>query len=463
MKSSLSAENRLELIHVSLMRDPTFALYAGLFMVGSTTVIDADITARTNGRDCQYGRKFIASLSDKELAFLVMHENSHKAYRHLTVWRGLYEEDHELANASADHVINLQLVELDPRERMIAFPLDPQTGARMGCYDKRFTGLDTHQVFDILKEEKRKDKGDEPEEDEPPPGDEPEGDGPPCDKPPGDKPKRDKPEGDKPAGDGPPGDKPAGDGPPGGKKQSDKPVGKLPPRMDEHDWEGAKDMGEEKQKAHEREVDQALRQGSIYAGKVGGTISRAIGELLLPQVNWREVLRRFARTSIKDRDSVSWRRAHRNYLWQDIILPSVLGKRVKSIIIAMDTSGSVQGTLLDAFMSEMEKVLIDCKPDRVDIIYWDAVIQSHEIYISVTAGIMHKTSPKGGGGTDPNVVVDYIREKSLTPDCLVVLTDGYMSSDKLKWAGFKPPTLWCVIGNETYEPPIGQKVNITKD
>ena len=80
MKHKLKAEQRIELVHVSLMRSPEFALFAGLFMVGKTSVVDIPITARTNGRDAQYGRGFVDSLSDKELAFLVMHENMHKAY-----------------------------------------------------------------------------------------------------------------------------------------------------------------------------------------------------------------------------------------------------------------------------------------------------------------------------------------------------------------------------------------------
>jgi hypothetical protein len=50
-RSKLPAEKRIELVHVSLMREKSFAFFAGLFMVGSTTVTDQKITAGTNGRD----------------------------------------------------------------------------------------------------------------------------------------------------------------------------------------------------------------------------------------------------------------------------------------------------------------------------------------------------------------------------------------------------------------------------
>ena len=219
-------------------------------------------------------------------------------------------------------------------------------------------------------------------------------------------------------------------------------------------------MTKEEQEQRGRDIDQALRQGGIYAGKVGGNMPREIGELLKPKVNWREVLRRFVRTSLKDRDSVSWRRAHKNYLWQDIILPSIMGKRVKHLVIAMDTSGSIQGPILTEFLSEMNGIVRDTGADRVDVVYWDTEVAGHEIHKGSNKDIVHRTNPKGGGGTDPDCVVDFMTGQDFKPDALIMLTDGYMHTNKPKWAAIKTPTLWCVIGNEKYEVPNGQKLNI---
>lgn len=219
-------------------------------------------------------------------------------------------------------------------------------------------------------------------------------------------------------------------------------------------------MTKEEQEQLGRDIDQALRQGGIYAGKVGGNMPREIGELLKPKVNWREVLRRFVRTSLKDRDSVSWRRAHKNYLWQDVILPSIMGKRVKHLVIAMDTSGSIQGPILTEFLSEMNGIVRDTGADRVDVLYWDTEVAGHETHKGSNKDIVHKTSPKGGGGTDPDCVVDFMLEKEFKPDALIMLTDGYMHTNKPKWAAIKAPTLWCVIGNDNYEVPNGQKLNL---
>lgn len=415
IKSKLPAEKRIELVHVSLMREKSFAFFAGLFMVGSTTVTDQKITAGTNGRDAVYGREFVDSLTDKELAFLVMHENMHKCYRHMTIWKALDDIDRNITNAACDFVINIQLYDMDPEEKFIAFPRSKATGEREGLFDEQYRGMDTKQVFDILIKKKKK------------------------------------------GGCG--GHKVKGDGTNGQPvdmfDDEDGDVG-----FDNHDWDGAKQLSEEEKKQLDREVEQAIRQGGIYAGKFGGKTPREIGELLNPKVDWKEVLRRFARSNIKDRDSISWRKAHRNFLWQDIILPSILGKRVKNLLLAMDTSGSVEGQLLTDFLSEMNGLVKSVGIDRLDIVYWDAEIQAHEIFTGGVKDIVHRTNPKGGGGTDPDVVVDLIAEKQLKPDAIIMLSDGYMHTNKQKWAVITKPTLWCIIGNNNYEVPNGQKLVI---
>ena len=416
VRSKLAAEKRIELVHVSLMREKTFAFFAGLFMVGSTTVTDQKITAGTNGRDAVYGREFVDSLTDKELAFLVMHENMHKCYRHMTIWKALDDIDRNITNAACDFVINIQLYDMDPEEKFIAFPRSKATGEREGLFDEQYRGMDTKQVFDILLKKKKE------------------------------------------GGQG-------GRKTKGGDGTNRQPVDMFDDEdgdvgFDNHDWDGAKELSEEEKKQLDREVEQAIRQGGIYAGKFGGNTPREIGELLNPKVDWKEVLQRFARSNIKDRDSISWRKAHRNFLWQDIILPSIIGKRVKSLLLAMDTSGSVAGPLLTDFLSEMNGLVKSVGIDRLDIVYWDAEVQAHEIFTGSAKDIVHRTNPKGGGGTNPDVVVDLIAEKQLKPDAIIMLSDGYMHTNKPKWAAITAPTLWCIIGNDNYEVPNGQKLVI---
>ena len=418
MKSKLTAEQRIELVHVSLMRSPMFALFAGLFMVGETSIVDAPITARTNGRDAYYGREFVNGLTDKELAFLVMHENMHKCYRHLTTWKGLYDIDPDCANQACDYVINVQLIDLDSNEILIAIPRDRATGEIIGLLDFAYRGMDTKQVFDIIR---KKRKG---------------------------------------GGGGGKGGEEGEDGGNGTDRQDGDDSGGQR-GFDDHDWQGAVEgMSEQEKQQLANDIDQALRQGGIYAGKVGGKMSREVAGMLAPKVNWREVLRRFIKTSLKDRDSPSWRKAHKNYLWQDVILPSILGKRIRHLAVGIDTSGSIQGPILTAFLSELNKIIKDVNPERVDVMYWDTEVAGHETYTGTKADIVARTNPRGGGGTDPDCVPVFMKEKDIAPDALVILSDGYMNSDQAQWAGGKYPVLWCIIGNDGWTPPRGQLVNV---
>ena len=149
----LTAEQRIERAHVRLMQSPDFCLFSGVFMIGKVSVSDTCKTAKTNGRDVVYGRAFVDMLNDKQLAFLVVHEAMHKAYRHLTVWSHL--KDKRVANHAMDYVINLQIKDADPYEKEVAMPRNPQTGDLLGLLDEKYRGMDTKQVYDLLMQEQQ--------------------------------------------------------------------------------------------------------------------------------------------------------------------------------------------------------------------------------------------------------------------------------------------------------------------
>ena len=156
--SKLTAEQRIERCHVQLMKHKNFALFSGLFMIGKVSVDDETPTACTNGMDVRYGREFVNRLNDKQLAFLILHENMHKAYRHLVVWEKLYKRNAVLANIACDYVINLQIRDYDPQQYDTEMPTDEE-GKPMGCLDEKYRGMDSQEVFLKLIEEKGEDYG----------------------------------------------------------------------------------------------------------------------------------------------------------------------------------------------------------------------------------------------------------------------------------------------------------------
>ena len=408
-------ERRVQKAKISLMRNTKFALLSGVLMVGTTRVDEATPTAKTNGRDEVYGRGFVAKLRDAELAFLIAHEASHKMYRHLTTWKKLHDENHKLANQACDYVINLMLKDLDPNGSIIAMPMyrdGPNIGKPIGLVDEKYRGMNTKQVFDLLKQE-QKDKGEGGE-----PGDEGGEGGEPCD---------------------------GGDG-----------------GLDEHDWGGAKEMSDTEKADLERDIDQAIRQGLMAQKRAGGGtggVNRELAELMEPKVNWREVLREFVKATCRAKDSSSWRRPNRRYLSAGMYMPSMIGEKVGHIVIAVDTSGSVGGPELAEFLSEVKGVAEEVNPDVIDLIYWDGEVAGHEVYKdNDVANIIDSTKPRGGGGTSPSCISRYLKKEAIEPECIIVLTDGYVGGD---WGSdWTAPILWAITGGGDMVAEHGKTIHI---
>jgi predicted metal-dependent peptidase len=398
------------------MQNPDFCLFSGVFMVGKVTVSEKCKSARTNGRDVEYGRAFVDSLTDKQLAFLVVHEAMHKAYRHLSVWKHL--ADRQVANWAMDYVINLQIKDTDMGENEVAMPRDAQTGKVIGLIDEKYRGMDTKQVYDLLLEEKEEGGGGDDGDD-----------------------------------DGQGGDEIGRSG--GGGGQPDK----ASDCLDEHDWQEAREMTQEEVEELEREIDSALREGSMLAGKMKGKVPRGIEEILHPKVDWKEALREFIKTATRGGDQSTWRRPNRRYLASGIIMPSAETHRAECIAIGIDASGSI-GPVMGRFLGEMKAICDEVSPEKVELMYWDSHVAGHETYSGgELQNIENLTQPKGCGGTEPACVPAYMQKMHISPQCTVMLTDGYFYGGGCgDWSSSNAPVLWCVVGNKNFVPTVGQSV-----
>ena len=393
MLNQLTEEQRLTKAVVSIMGNPKYTALAGVLMIGDRNVVDDPSvpTACTNGRDEMYGREFVKQLNDAELRFLVLHEVYHKLFRHLTTWRHLYNQDAHLANVACDHVINIKIVD-DNKDHFASM-----TGAlESGCYDRKYVGMDTAQVYNLL----RKDQ---------------EGDG----------------------------------------EQGSEP---LPEGFDKHDWDGASEMDAEEIRELAREIDEAVRQGALVAGKMGSGGDLGLEELLQPQVNWREALREFIQTTCAGSDYSTYSKPNRRYLSSGIYMPSGISEQVGELVLAIDTSGSIGKKELAAFLSEVKEICDTVHPDGVRLLYWDTKVCRDEKYDTHELdNIVNSTKPEGGGGTDVECVTDYIRDNNINAQAAIVLTDGHLYGG---WGQWSMPVLWCIMDNNHAKPDVGKTVNI---
>ncbi len=386
--AKLTVEQRVQKAHVWLMKNPKYCLYSGVFMLGKTVVDDDVPTACTNGRDTMYGRAFMEKLEEKEVRAVILHENMHKAFRHTTMWAHLYKQHPQLANMACDFVINILIHDSDPDHSEVGLPAG-------GLLDMKFRGLDSGEVFRRLMKEAQDNNSVHIKTVGNPDG-------------------------------------------------TDVPVDKDgPPMFDEHDWEGAQGLSKEEKEQLVRDIDQALRQGALLAGKLSGNVPREIAELTEAKVDWREAMREFVSSLCMDKDISTWQRPARRWISEDVYMPTVYGETVGRILVGIDTSGSIDDRQIGEFLSELRAICTHVRPEGIDLLYWDSRVCQHEKYAQdQLENLLSSTKPKGGGGTSPSCVTEYIRAHKLKPECAVMLTDGIVGND---WGGDWPcPTLWGV-------------------
>ena len=393
--TKLTAEQRVQKSHVALMNDPKYCLYSGIFMLGKTEVDDDLPTACTDGRNTYYGRKFVDKLKDSDLKGLILHENLHKAFRHTTVWKHLYKQNPQLANMACDYVINLMIHDSDPSGSNVSLP-------EGGLLDEKYRGMDAGEVFRTLMQQAKQQGG---------------GNG---------------------KGDG------SGEGEQAGGQG-----------FDEHDWESADEMSEDEKQTLAREVDQALRQGALLAGKLNGNVPREISEAMEAKVNWKEVLADFVNAICNDKDNSTWRRPSRRWVDQGVYMPSAIGEAVGRIVVAIDMSGSIGQAEVGQFLGELLSVCNHVQPEGIDLMYWDTEVCQHEKYDRGDyESIMSSTKPMGGGGTSARCIPRYIEQHKLNPECVIVLTDGYIDG----WGTWKHPVFWGMTSHQV--APMGVSVRI---
>ena len=228
--------------------------------------------------------------------------------------------------------------------------------------------------------------------------------------------------------------------------------------FDDHDWDGAAELTEQEAEELSKTIDQALRQGNIYASKAGADVDRNILEMLKPKVDWRTALREFISNSKPGDDYTSYRRIDRRFMSQDVMMPTSYSDHVYRIAIGVDTSGSIGDKILSEFLAEVQGVCESVTPELVDLMYWGHNVAAHETYTSDSLSTLQQsTRPRGGGGTEPSCVTRYMRDERIVPDCIVMLTDGEVFGD---WGTDWPaPVLWC-INNKYITAPSGVTVHI---
>lgn len=386
----ITTEERLKKAHITLMKHPETALYGGVIMLGKSEIVDDCPTAKTDGLNKFYGRKFVEGLTDEELRALILHENLHVALNHVGRFKKEYRKNPHHMNVCADYVVNDVIMHLEDTS-LCKLP--------EGClYEQKYHNWSVNEILKDMEEaEQEQSQNGE-----------------------------------------------------GGQSE-------LQP-LDEHDFEGGgQEMTPQEQKEITQKIENALKEGSILAGKLGKKVPRAIDELFEPKLDWREMMREFISATCKGNDEYTWRKFNKRMLPNDLYLPSMENESVGELVIACDTSGSIGQEELTIFATELQSIVDTVTPDLIRILWWDYEVCSEQIFRPDQYQELYKLlKVAGGGGTRLSCVSEYITRERIKSEAIIVFTDGWVEDD-IQW-NMSTPTLHIVNGNKHFEGTTGSVV-----
>ena len=143
----LQPYDRIVAVHVDISNHKDFAGLSGVVYVGDVKINDDIPTAGTNGRDVWYGTQFLMDQNRKQLRYVCLHEQGHKALQHCTLYTALVNKYPQFCNTAMDHVVNNMLEEMDPNFTFIERPTIPP------LVDPKYRGWSFVEVLqDIIRE-----------------------------------------------------------------------------------------------------------------------------------------------------------------------------------------------------------------------------------------------------------------------------------------------------------------------
>ena len=152
------------------------------------------------------------------------------------------------------------------------------------------------------------------------------------------------------------------------------------------------------------------------------------------------------------RNNYAFMPPNKKHLYRGFALPSLTSDTL-SLIVAIDTSGSIQEDILGAFIEEFKSIMQNFPSVNIELLIADAKVHAH---YSFKGADEINFALKGGGGTDYRPVFDYIDANFPMASMLLYFTDGDGIFPRI------PPSyevLWA-LSNKKDRIPFGRSLVI---
>lgn len=204
---------------------------------------------------------------------------------------------------------------------------------------------------------------------------------------------------------------------------------------DEEQWDYAATLAKEV----------AQRKSSVPLG-----LERLAKKLKAKNVDWKFEL--YNAINRHMRNNYAFMPPNKKHIYRGIALPSLTSDTL-SLVVAIDTSGSIKDDILGAFIEEFKTIMQNFPSVKIELIIADAKVQAH---YSFQGGEKMDFALKGGGGTDYRPVFEFIDANFPMSSMLLYFTDGEGIFPRI------PPSyevLWALSQNKT-KIPFGRSIII---
>lgn len=341
----------------------------------------------SDGSKFEYNDEYLQELDLDELGFALSNAAMHTALAHDNRQKGRMSWLWQLAT---DHAINVMLVENG---------LDAPFGIN---YQDRFEGMYAEEIYATLKDEITNEEFDDNEENET------------------------------------------------GFNDSDK--RQNPEERTQNQDTSKKDLPKQEVDTQERAVDEESWKQNLdeAAEKFKDELPKGLARFYERQesrVDWRsELYNAIDRHYYHDYSLVP---PSKKLLYMGTYLPA-LSSNMLRIVVAIDSSGSVDEELLGRFISEFESILLSFSTFEVEMLVCDAKVQSHQ---SFSGGDKLEYELKGGGATDFRPVFEYIDEHLYDASLVLYFTD---LAGKFPEVEPSINTIWVTTSDE--DVPFGKTI-----
>jgi predicted metal-dependent peptidase len=247
------------------------------------------------------------------------------------------------------------------------------------------------------------------------------------------------------------GNQPGGNGnQPGGGGQQPPPP--QPTMSDDVEPSPATDSETKEQEGQVKMEIAEAAQAAKMRGNLPGILQKMVHDTINSKVPWYDVLERFMTERVKN--AVSWARPNRRYA-PEFYLPVVDGVgAMGEMVVQVDISGSVSKEEIKHYNGHMKRIVEQCHPSKVHVIYTDTEVQLHEEFEKPEE---LEITYHSGGGTDMVEGLRYCERRGITPEVFITLTDGYTDFPTL--GQFDTPQVWCISSDK--KSPVGENINFS--